>query len=171
MFQQSSLHTELIRFSHALHMLRQTASAGLTQSAVPLLGRLARSGPLRLRELANQTFLDPSTVSRQIDNLVKSGHVRRTVDPHDGRACLLEVTREGLSVIQSHSDRITAILDDMLGDWSEEDRTRFTVLLRRLNTDAATHLPAIRDQIRSTASSLAATTIASPSHISEETTA
>src|ERR1700742_756817 len=71
-------------------------------SAHLLITRLAVEGPSRLSELAEKMQADPSTVSRQVANLVNDGYVERRADPADGRASLLVVTERGRQLYAEH---------------------------------------------------------------------
>jgi DNA-binding MarR family transcriptional regulator len=69
--------------------------AGLTTSQLSALGVIARSGSLRLSELAEIEHMNPTMLSRVVGALVDAGLVRRRVDPEDRRAGLVEVTATG----------------------------------------------------------------------------
>ncbi|MEV4704594.1 MarR family transcriptional regulator [Actinoplanes sp. NPDC049316] len=87
------------------------------------------------KELAARCSLDPSTISRTVATLVRSGLVQRTADPADGRASVLSLTPLGR---QTLSD-VTAWADDRLADalkeWRPDELAAFTALLRRFSTD------------------------------------
>ncbi|MGW7367148.1 MarR family winged helix-turn-helix transcriptional regulator [Streptomyces sp. NPDC054841] len=65
-------------------------------------------GPVRQSELIKICELDPSTVTKMLQRLEQSGHVRRTPDPADRRAVLVEST-----------DTSCALLADVQRAWSE----------------------------------------------------
>src|SRR3954452_21927503 len=96
---RSGLAHEFSRYGRIMHMLRVQLSdflpAGLDPAAAQLLVWLAKQGPSRQGELAECTFLDPSTVSRRISQLVQHGLVERRADPADGRAVQLLLTGKG----------------------------------------------------------------------------
>jgi DNA-binding MarR family transcriptional regulator len=69
--------------------------SGLTPSQLSALGVIARSGPLRLSELAEIESVNPTMLSRVVAALDEAGLVRRRTDPDDRRAGLLEVTASG----------------------------------------------------------------------------
>lgn len=143
------LHSELIRFAKSIHLLKQPISGVLPHSgSAPLLARLTTDGPQRSRQLAEHFSLDPSTVSRQVDQLVKAGLLRRTIDPDDGRAQLLEITEQGVAALNQHRAAVTELLHHVLDGWSAEDLTQFADLLARLNNDTATQLPTLMDRAR-----------------------
>ena len=52
-------------------------------------------GPVRQSVLIQELGLDPSTVTKMLQRLEQSGHVRRRPDPADRRAVLVEATEEG----------------------------------------------------------------------------
>lgn len=123
-------------------------SGAIAPGAVPMLAHLVKGGPMRSSGLAEVTGLDPSTVSRQVDNLVKAGLVRRTADPEDGRATLLVATEQGDAEFAIYRRRVAELLDAVLQDWTVDQVENLTVSLRRLNEDAATRLPSLIDNHR-----------------------
>jgi DNA-binding MarR family transcriptional regulator len=83
---------------------------------------VARSGPLRLSELADIEHMNPTMLSRIVGALVDEGLLRRKPDPDDRRAGLVEVTALGR---RTH-DRLRAergkALADGLAAMAEPDR-------------------------------------------------
>jgi DNA-binding MarR family transcriptional regulator len=96
--------------------------SGLTSSQLSALGVVARSGPLRLSELADIEHMNPTMLSRIVGALVDEGLLRRKPDPDDRRAGLVEVTALGR---RTH-DRLRAergkALADGLAAMAEPDR-------------------------------------------------
>lgn len=131
------LQTQLIRFKRTLHLIRTGSSLHLSTTAagVPLLGILKRCGPQRTTAMAAEFLLDPSTVSRQVDALVRSGHVEKVRDPADGRALLVQLTDSGRAELGAHMRAINDTLSGLLDEWSIEDLHTLTRLLGRLNDD------------------------------------
>ena len=95
-------------------------------------------GGCHLKDLAARCALDPSTVSRAVAGLVRSGLVARTADPQDGRASVLTVTPAGRHTLEEFTRLADERLADALRDWSPEDLTTFSALLRRFSTDLMT---------------------------------
>jgi DNA-binding MarR family transcriptional regulator len=106
--------------------------SGLTPSQLSALGVVARSGPMRLTELAETEHMNPTMLSRVVGALVDAGLVRRTVDPEDRRAGLVEVTAGGR---RTH-DRLRAergrILADGLAALDPADRATVEAALPAL---------------------------------------
>jgi DNA-binding MarR family transcriptional regulator len=74
---------------------RQSAAPDLTRTQLSVLSTVARRGPLRAGDLADIEGLNPTLLSRVIGKLGDAGYVRRSTDPEDARATLVEVTAAG----------------------------------------------------------------------------
>ena len=74
---------------------RQSAAPELTRTQLSVLSTVARRGPLRAGDLADIEGLNPTLLSRVIGKLDDAGYVRKSADPHDARATLVEVTAAG----------------------------------------------------------------------------
>lgn len=133
----ADLRAQFLAFKRTLHVLRTGSELhhSVTAAGVPVLGMLRRLGPQRTTAIAAEACLDPSTVSRQIDSLVRSGHVEKVPDPQDGRASLVQLTDAGRAALQQHLDAIGAVLGELLDSWSTDDLITLSTLLGRLNDD------------------------------------
>ena len=93
------LSAEVVRLVRASHGMKAQIHAahgdGLEWAGSMLLFHLCKDGPQRSSALAAAVCVDPSTVSRQIADLVELGLVERRADPQDGRATLLAATEAG----------------------------------------------------------------------------
>lgn len=107
-----------------------------------LLVHLVKDGPQRAGTLADAVHSDPSTVSRQVAQLVRLGLVERTADPQDGRATLLAATAEGHRVFEENRRTRTERIAALLAGWDPDDRHRFAELLGRFTSDFETHIAA-----------------------------
>jgi DNA-binding MarR family transcriptional regulator len=96
------------------------------------LETLVDLGPMRLSALANRLFLDKSTTSRVVNTLVRKGYLEQRPDATDGRAMLINATRQG----QRLCARITADLVEqqkqLLGDLAPEVRAAVVHVIQRL---------------------------------------
>jgi DNA-binding MarR family transcriptional regulator len=136
----AALSEQVARLHRTFNAMRQQLTAGSPTSgdgvewaAYGLLFQLVGGGPRRSSALAEAACVDPSTVSRQVAQLVKAGLVTRQSDPEDGRASLLVATERGHAVYaekQVHRNRMFARL---LAGWTEADAVSLTGLLTRLN--------------------------------------
>lgn len=134
-----ALSHEFIRYHAVAHALRGHLAgvlpAGLDPAAAQLLAWLVAKGPSRQGELAECTFLDPSTVSRRISQLVHQGLVERQADSADGRAVQLVPTVSGKAFFTIIQQRREEIMHAVLADWTDTDLGLLGSLLRRFNDD------------------------------------
>jgi DNA-binding MarR family transcriptional regulator len=91
-------------------------------------------GPMRVTDLAGLKQADPSTVSRQVAQLVKAGLARREADPVDGRASRLAVTEAGMVACQHVHEARHALLSKALRDWPPERVAAFADLFHEFNS-------------------------------------
>lgn len=122
-----------------------TLPAGVDRSAYPLLGRIHRFGPVRPTDLAHQTGVKISTISRQLAELERHGYVRRSVDPTDARASVFTLGKPGRVFL----DRIRAArhegMGERLANWNDRDLGALAALLTRFASDFAPDLCASDD--------------------------
>ena len=114
---------------------RLMAESELDWAAQMVLRHLHTHGPMRAVALAETMQSDPSTISRQVAQLVKDGMVERRADPADGRASILVVTKRGDELIAAHGELRHQHFGRMLADWDDADLSTFATLLRRFTDD------------------------------------
>jgi DNA-binding MarR family transcriptional regulator len=131
------LGDELLRFvrlgARAKSMLN-TGEHGAEFSALMLLFPLRFLGPMRVTDLADVKQADPSTISRQVAQLVKAGLARREADPVDGRASRLAVTEAGLFACEQLHEARHAQLSKALSDWPADRVAAFADLFEEFNS-------------------------------------
>lgn len=156
------LSEQMARLTRASHAMRVQMSArghdGIDWAAYSLLFQLVKEGPQRSSMLAEAACVDPSTISRQVGELVRAGLVDRVPDPDDGRASLLEATPRGHAAHAAKRDRRLRTFARIVQGWSAEDITTLTGLLARFNDDFTTVRPALLDEIAADAAELEGTT-------------
>ena len=106
-----------------------------TYSALLILEGMKDSTMLRMTQLAELVGTTPPTVTKLIKDLEERGLVDRTPDEQDGRASFVSLTEEGRRVAESLGRARLESLRQVLGDWSEDDLERLTVLFERLRAD------------------------------------
>ena len=144
----TALERALVRATRAVARLdlpAQAAGVPLGKEAYWLLVRVEEIGPMRASDLAAALKLDASTVSRQTHKLVDTGLIERTIDPVDGRACLLAVSERGREALAAAVSLRTIQLAELLNEWSPRDRGQLTALLDRLADDL--QQPSGRDRV------------------------
>ncbi|BBX19438.1 MarR family transcriptional regulator [Mycolicibacterium duvalii] len=123
--QVSELAGELQRvLSKVLSVLRHTGktstSGDLTLAQLSILLTLLDQGPMRMTELAAHERVRTPTTTVAIRRLEKLGLVKRSRDPSDLRAVLVEITPQGL---QQHHEAL------------ESRRAHLAALLSKLSED------------------------------------
>lgn len=115
---------------------RELESAhGLSGQRFEVLVRLVRSPGHRLRmsDLAAQTTLSASGLTRVVDRLVREGLVERAACPSDRRGSFAVLTAKGerqiLAALPAHVAQITDLLE---AAFAPADLERFSALLRQL---------------------------------------
>lgn len=105
----------------------------LDPSCYPLLTVLYRNDSLGMSELVTRLALDKSTVTRQIDTLVRVDLVERHPDPADARARRVSLTADGRRRVDAVVAAAVADWRTRLSQWDPEDIRTLTTLLRRLS--------------------------------------
>jgi DNA-binding MarR family transcriptional regulator len=114
---------------------RLEAEVGVSLQWFELLVRLARSPGHRLRmsDLALQTGLTPSGLTRAVDRLDDAGLVERVACPSDRRVAYAALTPAGLDRIRSAVPPHLGHIDDLVdGALTRAERDQFAALLRKL---------------------------------------
>ena len=107
----------------------------LSAPSFDVLIRLARTpgSALRMSELAAQTSLTPSGLTRAVDRLEDQGLVRRESCPEDRRGAFAVLTADGQALmdraIPGHVAQVAHVLDQL---FTPEEERAFDDLLRRL---------------------------------------
>ena len=115
---------------------RGDAGAGsrpdLTMAQVSILLTLIDSGPIRMTELAARERVRTPTTTVAIRRLEKLNLVKRSRDPSDMRAVLVEVTPDGLVQYEDALQARRSHLAELLGRLTEEERADLVRALKPL---------------------------------------
>jgi MarR family 2-MHQ and catechol resistance regulon transcriptional repressor len=128
---------------------RLEAESGLSMQWFDILIRLARSpgGRLRMTDLAAQTTLTASGLTRSVDRLVAAGLVERQACPTDRRSTYAALTPLGeeriAAALPVHVAQVVDVLDQV---FTPEELATFSDLTRRLR-DAANPCAAKASQV------------------------
>ena len=104
----------------------------LTMAQVSILLTLLDSGPIRMTELAARERVRTPTTTVAIRRLEKLGLVRRSRDPRDMRAVLVEVTPEGLVQYEDALHARRTHLSELLNRLTDDERADLVRALRPL---------------------------------------
>jgi MarR family transcriptional regulator, 2-MHQ and catechol-resistance regulon repressor len=96
------------------------------------LETLVGHGPMRLSALAERLFLDKSTTSRVVNTLLRKGYVEQRADATDGRAMLINVTRQGQRLCARITSDLVGQQKQLLEDLAPEIRAGVVQVIQRL---------------------------------------
>ena len=108
---------------------------GLGRGEVGALSALRIAGPphrLSPTRLAKGLMLSSAGVTSRIDRLERRGLVRRLADPNDRRGVLIELTDEGLEVVDAAVAAITVSDQQLLARLDPGEVAQLEAILRKL---------------------------------------
>jgi DNA-binding MarR family transcriptional regulator len=107
---------ELVYDAGRLHrLMSQFAGQDMPRSEAGVLSAVAQR-PRRITELSQVLNLTQPRITTVVGSLVDRGLLRRTADPDDGRAAVLELTPRGIEVARERRRRISESLRTLLAD-------------------------------------------------------
>lgn len=110
----------------------------INRSAINLLSIIGNER-MTLKEITEISELDKSTVSRQINVLVKEELVLRETG-EDKRYSFFELSENAKIVYNDYLTSFIKYLEEALKAWSEEEKHMFSVMIGRANYSLATAL-------------------------------
>ncbi|MFF2505605.1 MarR family winged helix-turn-helix transcriptional regulator [Streptomyces sp. NPDC058067] len=113
-----------------------------------LMMHLWDKGPVRQSELIKAVDLDPSTVTKMLQRLEQAGHVRRSPDPGDRRAVLVEPTEAGCGLLGDVQHAWGDLEDHTLRGLDEQERAEFLRLLAKVEASLCTEAADCRTAVR-----------------------
>lgn len=94
---------------------------------------------MTLKQITEISGLDKSTVSRQMNSLVKNGYVMRETG-EDKRFSFFQLSEDAKLIYNQFSTDYVEYLDNTLHGWSEEEKHMLLVLIGRANHSLSTTL-------------------------------
>ncbi len=150
-YRHSGTHLFLLlwRASHAVvqfdrQSIRKAGFGSLTDFAV--LEFLLQKGPQPVNTIGEKVLLTSGSITTAVQRLEKENLVIRRRDETDRRVVRVGLTPRGKALIersfQAHSER----LEDLFGEFTEEERNRFADLICRLGESARKKIDARGDR-------------------------
>ena len=122
--------------STAIHLLRQVrvqdVASGLAPARLSALSVLVFGGAMSLNDLARAEQVRPPTMSRIVDALESANLIRRTVNPQDRRAVVLEATEKGAAILWQGRKRRVKFLAKHLSRLSEQERKQIEAAIKAI---------------------------------------
>ncbi|RCX23594.1 DNA-binding MarR family transcriptional regulator [Fontibacillus phaseoli] len=130
---EQALDTIEVELAVLYRRISNRKHGNLDRSAYLLLHQINLNGAVGVKALADEFHLDVSTISRQTAALEQKGYVTRTADPADRRAYFLQITELGIQELKQSKKARTERIEQLIRDWTEEEKNIFGELLTRLN--------------------------------------
>src|SRR5437667_4060399 len=121
-------------FPHAAQSIERTE---LGDSDFRVLEVLLRKGPLPVNTIGPKVWLTPGSISVAVDRLVKKGLVSRKDHPDDRRVRQVELTPKGRALITRGFGEHSAVMENVAGVLSKNERLILLRLLKKLGKHAA----------------------------------
>ncbi|MGI8577734.1 MAG: MarR family winged helix-turn-helix transcriptional regulator [Nocardioidaceae bacterium] len=132
----SRLYLALGRLNRALR--REAVDAPLGHGALSALATLVQHGTMRLGELAEAEGVSAPSMTRIVTSLEGLGATRRTQDPKDGRAFLVQATPSGRRLVDTGRAVRMRALCERVDSLPEDQREALMAAVPALEALAAT---------------------------------
>jgi DNA-binding MarR family transcriptional regulator len=109
---------------------------GLSLVAYTMLTQIDATPGMRAADLAAHFGLDKSTLSRQLDQLISAGLLRRDGEQPGRRGYVLTLTAAGRQHLDAAGHAVRDRLAERLTDWDDRDIAAFARLVTRFNRSA-----------------------------------
>ncbi|MEU8431625.1 MarR family winged helix-turn-helix transcriptional regulator [Streptomyces sp. NPDC029216] len=117
---------------HRIAAGRLLRDLGLHPGQEFVMMHLWDNGPVRQSELIKSVGLDPSTVTKMLQRLEQAGHVRRSPDPADRRASLVEATETSCGLLQQVREAWAELERQTLAGLDEAEGAELLRLLQKV---------------------------------------
>jgi DNA-binding MarR family transcriptional regulator len=120
--QLMELYPRIYFACHRRHVRDPKSKRVLSAHQGSILDHLDEQEPVMLQELARHMGVTASTMSLQVEQLVRKGYVTRERDARDGRRLMLRLSAGGVRIREANSVLDTERVGKMLARLSPEER-------------------------------------------------
>ncbi|OLC23839.1 MAG: MarR family transcriptional regulator [Actinobacteria bacterium 13_1_20CM_2_65_11] len=122
----------ITQISKALHRRTSEELLGMRLKQFMLLGYVRDHPAVSQQELETALLIDANGVVLLLNELEAAGLSVRRRDPHDRRRHLVELTASGRVAVERAEKARESLEDEVLADFSPEERASLRKLLRRV---------------------------------------
>jgi DNA-binding MarR family transcriptional regulator len=140
----------LLSLRHRARAATLLAPLGLHVGQELLLLELAQRGPMIQAQLSGSLGCEPPTVTLMSRKLEASGHIRRTPDPTDKRASIVELTDKGSALVVDIKQLWCDLADETVAGLPAKTVAELPGVLNHITSNVDTRRP--RPNARRTAS-------------------
>jgi DNA-binding MarR family transcriptional regulator len=127
-FDQSARRNRTGVIDHVSRLVGQNMS----YTTLLILERMKEDATTRMTELASSVGVAGATITRQIQELERTGLVLRLQDEQDGRASVVRLTEAGHRVAEVSSEARRDLLRESAQGWSDDELEQMIVFHQRL---------------------------------------
>lgn len=120
---------------------RRAQSLGLTRAQWTVLMHLRRQDGLRQTDICNLLEIQPISLTRLIDRMVKSGWVERRDDVEDRRVKRIFITEKVKPLLSQLRDLGMQVREEALAGLSEKEREHLMGVLLKIRCNVAEAVP------------------------------
>lgn len=84
-------------------------------------------------KVAEELNVDPSTASRLIADTIRDGYALRQPSQRDGRRAVLQLTSQGVNLVQDATAFQLQVMRDAMQGWTEQEKQEFSRLFLRFS--------------------------------------
>jgi DNA-binding MarR family transcriptional regulator len=111
-------------------------SAGLSMPQFSILMQLQHRGACGMSEISERFDITNAAASQLVEKLVQSGYLKRAEDPSDRRAKVLNLTPQGLALLERGREERHRWMDDLVKNLSAEEKVKVSEALTILTETA-----------------------------------
>lgn len=105
-----------------------------SKQQILLLRTMQEAGKTTVSELADQLALSVSATTLALNRLANAGYILRERDKQDRRLVWVELSKEGLALMNEWQARRMETISRLVGHLSSEEQTQFIGLLKKIIT-------------------------------------
>nr|WSY49252.1 MarR family transcriptional regulator [Streptomyces sp. NBC_00886] len=143
-FEHADALNQAIRLLSLRHRARTAgllAPLGLYPGQEALLLELARTGPMIQAQLSEALGCEPPSVTLMTRKLEAAGHIRRTPDPSDKRASIVELTDSGTALADRVKQLWCALAEETVTGLPARTVAELPAILTALTSNVDTRRP------------------------------
>jgi DNA-binding MarR family transcriptional regulator len=130
---QAAIEREIAFLVRALEAMQRLRTYPMERAHYLMLRLIDAEGPQAVATIAYRLLLDDSTVTRQVAEMERQKLVEKNPNPSDRRSAIVAATPFGLEQARRMHEMRLERIHSLMDPWSDEERTQFAGLLRRLN--------------------------------------
>ena len=119
-------------FNYFSCLRKASSSLGITQAQAACIFAIPFAG-ISQSSLSKKLSIDLSTLSRNLDNLIKRNLINKSLSMIDKRSYKIRLTNKGIQLQQQFNNQIISQLSECFDSLSDEENNQLEELLNKIN--------------------------------------